>query len=38
MPYGVYDVGVNTACVNVGADADADADTGTFAVESIRRW
>ncbi len=34
VPYGVYDVGANTGLVNVGSDAD----TGTFAVESIRRW
>ena len=34
VPYGVYDVGANTGWVNVGSDAD----TGTFAVESIRRW
>jgi hypothetical protein len=33
-PYGVYDVSANTGWVNVGTDAD----TGTFAVESIRRW
>ena len=34
VPYGVYDVGANTGWVNVGTDAD----TGTFTVESIRRW
>ena len=33
-PYGVYDIGKNTAWVNVGIDHD----TATFAVESIRRW
>ena len=33
-PYGVFDVGGNVGWVNVGTDAD----TGTFAVESIRRW
>lgn len=33
-PYGVFDVAGNVGWVNVGTDAD----TGTFAVESIRRW
>jgi hypothetical protein len=33
-PYGVYDITANTGWVNVGTDAD----TGSFAVESIRRW
>lgn len=33
-PYGVYDIGHNLGWVNVGTDHD----TGTFAVESIRRW
>lgn len=34
VPYEIYDVGANTGLVNVGSDTD----TGTFAVESIRRW
>jgi hypothetical protein len=34
VPYGVYDMNANTGWVNIGLDAD----TGTFAVESIRRW
>ena len=33
-PYGVYDVFANSAWVSVGTDHD----TGTFAVETIRRW
>src|SRR3954471_20862291 len=33
-PYGVYDIAANLGWVSVGIDAD----TGTFAVESIRRW
>ena len=33
-PYGVYVLNDNTAFVNLGTSAD----TGTFAVESIRRW
>lgn len=33
-PYGVFDMAGNVGWVNVGTDAD----TGTFAVESIRRW
>ncbi len=33
-PYGVYDVGENTAWVSVGTDHD----TSQFAVESLRRW
>ena len=33
-PYGVYDIAHNLGWVNVGTDHD----TGTFAVESIRRW
>jgi transposase len=33
-PYGVYDLAANEAWVSVGVDHD----TGTFAVESIRRW
>ena len=33
-PYGVYVINNNTAYVNLGTDHD----TGTFAVESIRRW
>lgn len=34
VPYGVYDVLMNTGFVNVGTDHD----TASFAVESIRRW
>ena len=34
IPYGVYDMGRNEACVNVGRDHD----TPAFAVASIRRW
>jgi transposase len=34
LPYGVYDAAANTGRVNVGTDHD----TGTFAVESLRRW
>jgi hypothetical protein len=34
IPYGVYDLQVNTGWVNVGCDHD----TAAFAVESIRRW
>ena len=34
IPYGVYDMGRNEGWVNVGCDHD----TGSFAVESIRRW
>jgi transposase len=33
-PYGVYDVGDNTAWVSVGISSD----TAEFAVETIRRW
>jgi hypothetical protein len=33
-PYGVYDLALNAAWVNVGIDND----TSEFAVESIRRW
>ena len=33
-PYGVYVINNNTAYVNLGTDHD----TGTFVVESIRRW
>ena len=33
-PYGVYDIGQNAGWVSVGVDHD----TGSFAVESIRRW
>ena len=33
IPYGVYDVGVNTGFVNVGTDG-----TAALAVESVRRW
>ena len=33
-PYGVYDIGENTAWVSVGVSAD----TAEFAVESLRRW
>ena len=34
IPYGVYDVTLNSGWVNVGMDHD----TSAFAVESIRRW
>ena len=34
IPYGVCDIGLNEALVNVGQDRD----TSAFAVESIRRW
>lgn len=34
IPYGVYDIGLNTGWVNVGVDHD----TPAFAVESIARW
>lgn len=34
IPYGIYDIGLNEALVNVGVDRD----TSAFAVESIRRW
>jgi len=34
IPYGVYDMGLNEAWVNVGRDHD----TPGFAVASIRRW
>jgi transposase len=34
IPYGVYDMGRNEACVNVGRDHD----TPAFAVASIRQW
>lgn len=34
VPYGVYDVGANTAWVLVGSDAD----TAAFAVQALRRW
>jgi hypothetical protein len=34
IPYGTYDVGQDTALVNVGISHD----TAEFAVESIRRW
>lgn len=34
VPYGIYDVALNTGWVNVGTDHD----TAAFAVESIRRW
>jgi hypothetical protein len=33
-PYGMYDLGRNTGCVNVGVSAD----TAEFAVHSIRTW
>jgi hypothetical protein len=33
-PYGMYDLGRNTGCVNVGTEHD----TGTFAVASLRGW
>ena len=33
-PYGIYDIGRNTAFVNLGTDHD----TGAFAVASIRGW
>ena len=33
-PYGVYDIGDDSAWVSVGVSAD----TGEFAVESVRRW
>jgi hypothetical protein len=33
-PYGIYDIGRNAGCVNVGTDHD----TGAFAVASIRGW
>jgi hypothetical protein len=33
-PYGIYDLGRNTGCVNIGIDHD----TGSFAVASIRGW
>jgi len=34
VPYGVYDIGNNNACVTVGISKD----TAEFAVEAIRRW
>ncbi|MEU6274176.1 ISAzo13 family transposase [Streptomyces populi] len=34
IPYGIYDLAVDTGWVNVGTDHD----TAAFAVESIRRW
>ncbi|MDP2341491.1 MAG: ISAzo13 family transposase [Deltaproteobacteria bacterium] len=34
IPYGVYDMARNEACVNVGCDHD----TSAFAVASIRQW
>ena len=34
VPYGVYDITVNTGCVSVGIDND----TAQFSVNSIRRW
>lgn len=34
IPYGVYDIGLNTAWVSVGVDHD----TSEFAVESIGQW
>ena len=34
VPYGVYDIGLNSGWVNVGMGAD----TAEFAVESIRQW
>ena len=34
IPYGVYDMGRNEACVNIGRDHD----TPAFAVASIARW
>jgi len=34
VPYGVYDVGANSAWLLVGSDAD----TGAFAVQALRRW
>ena len=34
FPYGIYDIGRNAGCVNVGTDHD----TGAFAVASIRGW
>lgn len=34
IPYGVYDVGLNTGWVSVGVDHE----TSTFAVETLRRW
>jgi len=34
IPYGVYDVGVNTGWVSVGRDHD----TAAFAVATLRSW
>jgi len=34
VPYGIYDMGRNEACVNVGQSSD----TPQFAVASIRQW
>jgi hypothetical protein len=34
LPYGVYDVGVNEACVSVGMTHD----TADFAVDNLARW
>nr|WP_095877476.1 ISAzo13 family transposase [Streptomyces sp. TLI_235] len=34
IPYGVYDLGLDTGWVNVGTDRN----TAAFAVESLRRW
>jgi Rhodopirellula transposase DDE domain len=34
VPYGVYDIAANAACVSVGIDND----TAQFSVNSIRRW
>jgi len=34
IPYGVYDLGANAACVTVGTDHD----TAEFAVQSLRNW
>ena len=34
IPYGVYDIAANDACVSVGIDND----TAQFAVNAIRRW
>jgi len=34
IPYGVYDIGENEACVSIGISRD----TAEFAAEAIRRW
>jgi hypothetical protein len=34
IPYGIYDIGANTAWVLVGSDGD----TAAFAVQALRRW